>query len=387
MELARLESAPLEPALLESRDELDRVAPAIRALAANTLQTEDTTGLPDYFLPRVADSRRPRVVVCYEHGQLVGVVYTEELLFAGRPTGWVFGGDRMGRGLVLAAPEREAEVIATACQHLMSNGVHALRLWWRSTGKEILPILRLQRPGLQVWCKSEIRQQGDWLGLIPDEISDGDASYESFLNTLGPHTRRNLRHYRRRAEEQGYRFVPDLSLAAYESAVRSLNRQADSPETREHDLRDHRFFAQFGSQFGQSGNQFGAPVLAGIAAPDGRLVSVLSGVLAGNHVHLLSQYNDESLPGMSLSLVLRGYLIERLIAQGIVSMHFVNGASASLGRYCDPVLMRTISVDSRRSALHPVKLATAHAARRWQRRGRWVPIGLRGLLGSYMAAR
>ncbi len=89
MELARLESAPLEPALLESRDELDRIAPAIRTLAADTLQTEDTTALPDYFLPRVADSRRPRVVVCYEHGQLVGVVYTEELLFAGRPTGWV----------------------------------------------------------------------------------------------------------------------------------------------------------------------------------------------------------------------------------------------------------------------------------------------------------
>lgn len=383
MELARLESAPLEPALLESRDELDRVAPAIRTLAADTLHTEDTTGLPDYFLPRVADSRRPRVVVCYEHGQLVGVVYTEELLFAGRPTGWVFGGDRMGRGLVLAAPEREAEVIATACQHLMSNGVHALRLWWRSTGKEILPILRLQRPGLQVWCKSEIRQQGDWLSLVPDEVSDEAASYESFLNTLGPHTRRNLRHYRRHAEEQGYRFLPELSLAAYESAVRSLNRQSDSPEAREHDLRDHRFF----SQFGQSGNQFGAPVLAGIAAPDGRLVSVLSGVLAGNHMHLLSQYNDESLHGMSLSLVLRGYLIERLIAQGIVSMHFVNGASASLGRFCDPVLMRTISIDSRRSALHPVKLATAHAARRWQRRGRWVPVRLRGLLGSYMAAR
>ena len=380
MELARLESAPLEPALLQSRDELDRVAPAIRTLAADTLHTDDSTGLPDYFLPRVADSRRPRVVVCYEHGQLVGVVYTEELLFAGRPTGWVFGGDRMGRGLVLAAPEREAEVIATACQHLMSNGVHALRLWWRSTGKEILPVLRLQRPGLQVWCKSEIRQQGDWLSLVPDEItdkvSDKSAGYEGFLNTLGSRTRRNFRYYRRRAEELGYRFLPELSLAAYESAVHSLNRQADSPETHEHDLRDHRFFSQFG-----------APVLAGIAAPDGRLVSVLSGVLAGNHVHVLSQYNDESIQGMSLSLVLRGYLIERLITHGIVSMHFVNGASASLGRFCDPVLMRTVSIDSRRSALHPVKLATAHAARRWQRRGRWVPVRLRGLLGSYMAAR
>lgn len=369
-----MEPALLQSALVESKDELDRLAPAIRRLAADTLHQQDTTGLPDYFLPRVSDTRRPRVVVCYEQGQLVGVVYTEEMLFAGRATGWVLGGDRMGRGLVLAAPEREAEVIATACEYLLANGVHALRLWWRSTGNEILPVLQLQRPGLQVWCKSEIRPQGDWLHL--------EASYESFLNALGPHTRRNLRYYRRRAEEEGYRFIPELSLAAYESAVHSLNQHADSPETREHEQRDHRFFAQFRNQFG---SQFGPPVLAGLAAPDGRLVSVLSGVRAGNHLHLLSQFNDESLHGIGPSLVLRGYLIEHLIAQGVASIHFVNGTSGPLARFCDPVLMRTISIDSRRSALHPVKLATATAARGWQRRGRWVPVRLRGLLGSYMA--
>ena len=81
--------ALLQSALIESKDELDRVAPAIRTLATDTLRHRDTTALPDYFLPSVSDSRRPRVVVCYEQGQLVGVVYTEELLFAGRPTGWV----------------------------------------------------------------------------------------------------------------------------------------------------------------------------------------------------------------------------------------------------------------------------------------------------------
>lgn len=358
-------TALLQSALVESKDELDRLAPAIRALAG-----EDTTALPDYFLPRVSESRSPRVVVCYEEGQLVGVVYTEELLFAGRPTGWVFGGDRMGRGLVLAAPEREAEVIATACEYLLSHRVHALRLWWRSTGNEILPILHLRRPGLQVWCKSEMRPHGDWLQLA--------SSYESFLHSLGAHTRRNLRYYRRRAEAEGYRFMPTLSLSAYDNAVSALNRGGESAEAREHEQRDHRFFSHFGQQPGGS-------VLAGLAAPDGRLVSVLSGVRAGNHLHLLSQFNDESIEAFSPSLVLRGYLIEQLIAQGVASIHFVNGSPAGLGRYCEPVLMRSISIDSRRSALHPVKLATAGAARQWQRRGRWIPPRLRGFLGSYMA--
>ena len=368
----------MELALLESRDELDRVAPAIRRLAADTMQQQDTTGLPDYFLPRVSDTGRPRVVVCYEQGRLVGVVYTEELLFARRATGWVFGGDRMGRGLVLASPEREAEVIATACEYLLGHGVHALRLRWRSTGNEVLPILHLRRPGLQVWCKSELRPQGDWLHI--------GSNYQAFLSGLGPHTRRNLRYYRRRGEEQGFHFVPEISLAAYESAIASLNWRDDSPEQHEHDQRDRRFFAHFSKQSPfQSKGQPGAPVLAGLAAADGRLVSVIAGVRAGNHLHLLSQYNDESLRNISPSLVLQGYLIEHLIPQGIASIHFVNGASAALGRFCDPVLMRTVSIDSRRSAFHPAKLVTAYAAHRWQRRGHWVPVRLRGLLGSYMA--
>jgi hypothetical protein len=161
MALAQLQFALLKPVLVESKDELHRLAPAIRSLAADAMQQQDDTGLPDYFLPRISETRRPRVVVCYEQRRLVGVVYMEELLFAGCPTGWVFGGDRMGRGLVLASPEREAEVIATACEHLLANRVHALRLRWRSTGNEILPVLHLHRPGLQVWSKSEMPPHGD----------------------------------------------------------------------------------------------------------------------------------------------------------------------------------------------------------------------------------
>src|SRR6202012_6150286 len=78
---------------------------------------------------------------------------------------------------------------------------------------------------------------GDWLHI--------GSSYQSFLNGLGPHTRRNLRYYRRRAEEQGFRFVPDLSLKTYESAVPSLNWQGDSPELHERDQPGRRFFAHF----------------------------------------------------------------------------------------------------------------------------------------------
>lgn len=356
----------MELDLLQSKEEIDRLSPAIHSFAMDALRGHDITYLPEYYLPRISKAQRPRVVLCHEKGELMGVVYTEELKFFGVPTGWVYGGDEMGRGLVLAAPEREAEVLAYACDYLLQHGVHGLRLSWRSTGNEILPILRLQRPGVQVWCRSEIREEGDWLRLAD--------TYEEFLNQLGPHTRRNLRYYRRRAEAAGLRFVPDLSIADYESNLEALNRVADYPSIRGRDLRDRRFFAQFGT-----------PVLAALAAPDGRLVSMLSAVRSGTHLHVLTQINDESLRKLSISLVLRGYLIEQLIAQGFTAIHFVNGVSRMLGRFCDPVLMRNISIDSRRSVLHPAKLLTAQAARHWQQKGRWVPVRLRGLLGSYLA--
>lgn len=351
--------------VLQSEDEVSRLVPAIRTLASESLPEHDATYLPEYFLPRVAAPRRPRVVVCYEQGTMVGVVYTEELRVCGAGCGWVFGGDEMGRGLVLASPEREAEVLATACEYLLQHGVHALRLMWRSTGNEILPILRLERPGIQVWCRSKIRREGDWLHLAAD--------YESFLNQLGQHTRRNLRYYRRRAEAEGFRFIPKLSLEQYDAAVAALNKSSDSPGAGARTQRDRRFFHQFGSH-----------ALAGLAAPDGTLVSVLGGVRSGEHLHVLTQLNDET-RRFGVSLVLRGYLIEHLIHQGISSIHFVNGASATLGRFCEPVLMRAIAIDNRRSMLHPLKLGAATAARRWQRKGRWVPRRMRTLLGSYLA--
>jgi Acetyltransferase (GNAT) domain len=362
----------MELALLYSVDELSQLSSAIRGLAAETLRENDTTCLPDYFVPRLAATHRPRVVLCFEHGRLVGVVYTQQRTVAGAGTGWLFGGDKMGRGLVLAAPEREAEVLATACDHLLRHGAHALRFRWRSTGHEALPILRLERQGIQVWCRSEFRPNGDWLHLGTD--------YRAFLERLGPRTRRNLRYYRRRAAEQGVEFVPNLTLEAYESAVAGLALPADVHTLRQHDTRDRRFLTQLG-------NPFGKPLLAGLTHPDGRLLAVAAGVRSGNHLHLLSQFNDESLPGQSLSLTLRSYLIEHLIDHGISRIHFVNGTSAALGRYCDPVLLRSIAIDSRRSPLHPVKLAAAHAARRWRHRGHPFPPHIRNLLGTYMATR
>ncbi len=357
----------MELEILESRDAVARLSPAITSLAHSTIRDPDVTYTPDYFLPRVGSSRVPRVVACYEGGKLMGVLYAEELRICGVRTGWAFGGDFMGRGLVLAAPEREAEVVAIATEHLLSNGIHALRFTWRASGHEMLPVLAIQKSKVQVWCKSEYKDEGDWLRLAP--------SYEEFLTRLGSHTRRNLRYYRRKAEAQGYTYVPSLLPQEYHAAIVRLNDVADYPTHPGRNQRDDRFFEHFPNH-----------ILAGLRGPDGHLVSVIGAVRSGTHLHVLTQLNDESLRKLSISLVLRGYLIEDLIRDSFTSIHFVNGTSRMLGRFCEPVLMRTLTIDRTRSVVHPFKQLCARYARHLRDKGRRVPVRLLFLIGSYLVA-
>ncbi len=355
----------MELEILRSREAVAQILPAADSLARTVVKEPNATYTPDYFLPRMGTARSPRVVACYEDRKLIGVLYAEERCFFGFRTGFVFGGDFMGRGLVLASPEREAEVVATACDRLLATGVHAIRFYWRGTGREATPLIPLQSRDIKVWCRSQYREEGDWLTLAP--------SYEQFLARLGAHTRRNFRYYRKKAEELGYSYDSNLSPAEYHAAIKRLNRIADYPIDPKRGGRDQRFF-----------EHFRRVILAGLRNKDGEVVSALGGVASGHRLHVLTQLNDQNLRKLSISLVLRGYLIEELIGQDFSSIHFVNGASAMLGRFCDPVLMRTLHVDSTRSVMHLVKRISSTIARELERRGKGVPDRLKELVGSYM---
>ena len=90
----------------------------------------DATYMPEYFLSRINSQARPRVLTCYENKVLVGILYTYELPVFGVATGYAFGGDQLGRNLLLCAAEREQEILAVGCHFLLQNGLHALRLDW-----------------------------------------------------------------------------------------------------------------------------------------------------------------------------------------------------------------------------------------------------------------
>src|SRR5262249_57398910 len=58
------------------------------------------------------------------------------------------------------------------------------------------------------------------------------VDYEQFLSVLGYKTRRNFRYYRRKFDEAGHAYVPELSGADVRSAVATLRRKCHIPSRR-----------------------------------------------------------------------------------------------------------------------------------------------------------
>lgn len=356
MELVLLRSRHLVAALCE---------PAAELMAA-VIAAPDATYTPKYFLPRVHDRAEPRVVACYEAGRLVGIVYTYEVYLWRMPTGYAFGGDGMGRGLLLCAPSREAEILSACCNFLLDHGLHALRLDWTPTCPEGIQEFRLDRPNARMKVMADPRTDGDWLALQQD--------YDSFLAGLGSHTRRNLRYYRRKSESSGFTYVNVLSDQELQEAMNTLNELSDYPNTLDRTDRDERYLQAFGKQ-----------VAVGLRGANGVWVSIIVGFTFGTHLHILTQLNDENdeLRKLSLSIVLRGYLIEDYILRGITAVHFLEGSSSMLGRFCADVNLHHFSMDDQRLVMTPVKRTCAAIAEALHKGRRRVPFRLQWAAGSY----
>jgi hypothetical protein len=351
------------------RFELYRTPNQILALTEKLppISRGDATLLPKYFLASLESRFEPRVVACFEEEALIGVLYCAEVRFWGVRTGFISGGDSMGRGLLLAPPEREQEIFIAAVSFLVDNGTHGMRLLWTPQNALRPNVLAELLPSARVQQTLEVHAEGDWLRLQP--------TYEAFLAHLGPHTRRNLRYYRRKVQAAGYAYTGILRAEQLFPTLQSLNQLADYPMDKARLVRDRRFFAAFGT-----------PVVAGLRDAQGQFISLVTGFTEGSHLHILTQLNGESeaLRKLSISLVLRGYLIEEFIARGITAVHFVHGSSPMLGRFCEPVPLQRVAIDARHAWMTPLKRFCSSLAEFFRRNGVRVPYRLQRCAGSYL---
>jgi len=313
---------------------------------------------PEFFLACTDPVRRSRAVACWRGERLVGLLYVFEHCVAGIPTGYALAGDYSGRGALLALPEAEREVVAAAVDHLMRSGIHCLHL-------RVSPGLG---PKVQLGSRRNVQLHdivpGDRLPLAPD--------FETFLQGLGKHTRRNIRAYTRRALGAGHWFDPAVPEEEYITAVRRLSQAAEFPIARRRLARDLRLLHLY------DGHRFA------LRDRGGNIVAVLCGFSVDGRFYLLSQVNDSRLAPLSLSLVLRGKAIEHLIASGHRELQFMGGTSLAIGRFCERLNYSGYFIDRPHWLFSPLKRTAALAVLLLAGLKRRAPATLELFAGSYL---
>jgi hypothetical protein len=335
----------LTAALLSSPAEILELSPFV-----NSLTPEPGMLSPHFFLASVAPQQyKPCVVVVLEGQRIVGLVYCQERTALGLPTGIVVGDDTLG-AMVAAPPEDIQPVLRCAVAALLQ---HKNAIRWRVSAQH-LPLLRSACENAPVDAHF---RPGELHAHLPLP-----ETYDQFLAGVGRYTRHNLSRYRRRSLQAGIEFCPDLPWPEFRAAAERLLPLSAHPLSQQ-DLQ--RSLAMIGE----------APsnLLVGLRGSNGEWISVAGLWFWENRAYLTLQLNHRSYLRESVSLVVRGCLIEHLIQRRIRELIFICGVSPPLCSYVDRREEFTAYIDSRslpwrlvrRGCVSLAKLAPATFAN-WQ---------------------
>ena len=160
------------------------------------------------------------------------------------------------------------------------------------------------------------------------------ATYEELLKSFRSTTRHNFRYYRRRFEKAGHVYLDNLSIDEARLAARHLQpkcARSGGP------IDDFLTMAITSSR----------PLAVGLKHRNGEWLGVICGTYGpGIAVLYLQLNNDRDFACDSLSVVLRAYLIESLIRQGVQQFVIWGGTAPPLSRYATHVHTIGISIDS-----------------------------------------
>ena len=180
-------------------------------------------------------------------------------------------------------------------------------------------------------CESDpvpIKQQGL---ILRAEVSSLRREHrlklsETFAATLarfGPHTRRNLRYYRRRAEKElEASFNPELTFGESDQGLRELSDRSFQPF--------EKSLAEWRKMDALLRTRPGYFAI-GLWARE-KCLSYLVGTRAGPSTYVLLQMNHNGYARYSLFTVLRSYFFEHEIARGQREIKFVNGTCTAFQR-------------------------------------------------------
>ncbi len=284
--------------------QIERIVPLWQHLRRTHAQDRDMLTDPAWFLSRTRLwGNRPEIVLAEQAGEPVGAVLLYRRQARLVPLRLIKGGNRAGDGLVIAAPGRRAEIVQAAVRHVLTNP------WVQ------MAFISMRGDGPAATRARLTRAVSTHLPLA--------GGYEAALMRFGRRTRRNLRYYRRQAEEAGVEFVAQLTPEQSLEAVQHLHISSAYP-------------VQTGSAMRLEAAIRGTPgALAMGLRRRGVWLSYVSGWRQAEGTYIEWQLNDAEAGTLSLSTVMRAYLLEHE-AHTAPQLVFVGGSSAGLGRYCTP---------------------------------------------------
>jgi hypothetical protein len=308
--------------------------------SAGPLILPDTRFNPGFFLAKASKGWRPRVVAVYRAGVVVGVMYANERVISGVPTGVVYADGSLD-DILLGGPEHREQAFRAGVETLLaSSGIRGVRLRLLRGSSELTAIRRLVASRQLDSRYFRIKHQGSELWKFHAHVAL-PGSYEKFLAQLGGTTRHNFRYYRRRFEKSGHALVQNLSVEELRSAAHYLGDKSKFAEgTRPNEMEGKL----------RTVEASGRPLAIGLRHRDGKWLSVIGGWYRSERAVLLFQMNNDRDFGRdSLSVVLRGFLVENLISQGLRELVVWGDTGPPLSRYA--TYRPTISVHLDRPTL------------------------------------
>jgi hypothetical protein len=306
--------------VLSSSAEIRRLGEVAKPL----IQEDEAMLDPEFFLASMTKGWGPRVVAVYSAGDVVGIMYTKERVISGIPTGIVYGDGSLG-GILLSNPVHQQEAFRVATELLLASpGIRGARLRIRRFGGELDAVQQLIASRFVDGECSPLEHNGSPLWKYHAHLQLTDT-YAQFLDGLGSTTRHNFRYYRKRFEASGHKFIERLSMDELRTVA--LDLRPKSRFTAQSRLADFERFLDMVAATHR-------PLAVGLKHHDGKWLSIIGGWYRPGGAVLCFQCNyDSDFDSDSLSTVLRSYLIELLIRQGLKELVIWGDTGPPLSRY------------------------------------------------------
>lgn len=296
--------------------------PELRELAARSGQRGATEFLRYFLTGPYVGPKVPTLLLVYgaeivREGEraaevLVGAVIVQEYRTLGMGSGIFMTDDEVGERTVIARPEARAWVAARAVASLLEGGAKLVLLSMQvdaGRGSGELAAIS-QRDGARCRWGGTVKTMDQYLPLR--------ETLDATLGTMGKHTRRNLRSYRRRAEERlGSEFVARAEMTRAEFIA--VNRVCSYP------VPDAVAGWRYDSTMALADGLF-----VGVRGGDGAWLSVMGGRHFEDWTAIAWQMNREGMPSYSLSTMMRSYLLEYEVGRGTRRLYFDGGTPHSI---------------------------------------------------------